>query len=50
MAPELASTPGALYLHRKRLTLKGAATDPVLAGKVWATSEKQTGMEPGTRR
>jgi hypothetical protein len=45
-APELVSAPGALYMRRKRLTLKGAATDPVLAAKVWAISAKQTGMEP----
>jgi len=44
-APELVRTPGALYMHRKRLTPKGDATDPVLAAKVWATSEEQTGLE-----
>jgi NAD(P)-dependent dehydrogenase (short-subunit alcohol dehydrogenase family) len=37
---------GALYMHRKRLALKGAATDATLAAKVWAISEEQTGIEP----
>jgi retinol dehydrogenase 14 len=45
-APELAGTPGAFYMRHKRQKLKGAATDPTLAAKVWATSEKQTGIEP----
>jgi hypothetical protein len=27
-------------------TLKGAATDPALAAKIWAISEKQTGIDP----
>jgi NAD(P)-dependent dehydrogenase (short-subunit alcohol dehydrogenase family) len=45
-APELENTPGALYMRHKRLTLKGAGTDPILAAKVWALSEKQTGIEP----
>jgi NAD(P)-dependent dehydrogenase (short-subunit alcohol dehydrogenase family) len=49
-APELGSTPGALYMHHKQLTLKGAATDPGLAAQVWAISEKQTGAEPDTSR
>jgi NAD(P)-dependent dehydrogenase (short-subunit alcohol dehydrogenase family) len=46
-APELVDTPGALYMRRKRLTLKGAAADPSLAAKVWRISEEQTGIEPG---
>jgi hypothetical protein len=33
-------------MRHKRQTLKGAATDPALAAKVWAISEKQTGLEP----
>jgi len=45
-APELERTPGAVYLRHKRLTLKGAATDHALAAKVWAISEKQTGIDP----
>jgi NAD(P)-dependent dehydrogenase (short-subunit alcohol dehydrogenase family) len=45
-APELVDTPGALYMHRKRLALKGAATDPALAARLWAISEKQTGIDP----
>jgi NAD(P)-dependent dehydrogenase (short-subunit alcohol dehydrogenase family) len=45
-APELADTPGALYMHHKKLTLKGAAVDPALAARVWAISEQQTGIEP----
>jgi NAD(P)-dependent dehydrogenase (short-subunit alcohol dehydrogenase family) len=44
-APEVADS-GALYMRHKQLTLKGAATDPALAAKVWAISEKQTGTEP----
>jgi NAD(P)-dependent dehydrogenase (short-subunit alcohol dehydrogenase family) len=44
-APELVGSPGALYMHRKRLTPKGAATDPILAAKLWAISEKQTGID-----
>jgi NAD(P)-dependent dehydrogenase (short-subunit alcohol dehydrogenase family) len=44
-APELETTPGALYLRHKRLTLKGAATDPALAAKVWAISERQTRID-----
>jgi retinol dehydrogenase 12 len=45
-APQLENTPGALYMRHKRLTLKGAATDPALAAKVWAISEKQTRIDP----
>jgi NAD(P)-dependent dehydrogenase (short-subunit alcohol dehydrogenase family) len=44
--PELAGTPGALYMRHKQLTLKGAAADPALAAKVWAISEEQTGSSP----
>ena len=40
---ELAATPGAFYMRRKRLTLKGTAADPTLAAKVWAISEQQSG-------
>lgn len=29
-----------------QLTLKGAATDPALAAKLWAVSEKQTAIDP----
>jgi NAD(P)-dependent dehydrogenase (short-subunit alcohol dehydrogenase family) len=43
-APELEATPGAVYLRHERLTLKGAATDPTLAAKLWAISEQQTGI------
>jgi hypothetical protein len=32
-------------MRHKRLKLKGAATDPTLAAKVWAISEEQTGIE-----
>ena len=45
-APELEATPGAVYLRHKRLTLKGAATDPALAAKIWAISETETGIDP----
>ena len=45
-APELQATPGAVYLRRKRLTLKGAATDPALAATLWEISEQQTGTNP----
>jgi NAD(P)-dependent dehydrogenase (short-subunit alcohol dehydrogenase family) len=45
-APELVDTPGALYMRRKRLRLKGAATDPTLAARLWAISEKQTRIDP----
>jgi NAD(P)-dependent dehydrogenase (short-subunit alcohol dehydrogenase family) len=46
IAPEVDATPGALYMRRKRLTLKGAAQDPELAAKVWRISEEQTGVDP----
>jgi NAD(P)-dependent dehydrogenase (short-subunit alcohol dehydrogenase family) len=45
-APEVENTPGAVYMRHKQLRLKGAATDPALAAKVWAISEKQTGIDP----
>jgi hypothetical protein len=35
-APQLESTPGALYMRHTRLTLKGAAADPMLAAKLWS--------------
>jgi NAD(P)-dependent dehydrogenase (short-subunit alcohol dehydrogenase family) len=44
-APEVACTSGALYMRRKRLALKGAATDPSLAASLWSISEEQTGTE-----
>jgi NAD(P)-dependent dehydrogenase (short-subunit alcohol dehydrogenase family) len=44
-APEPEGTPGALYMRRKRLALKGAAKDAALAAKVWSVSEEQTGIE-----
>jgi hypothetical protein len=46
-APELAGTHGAFYMRHKRQKLKGAATDPALAAKVWAVSEEQTRVEAG---
>ncbi|MBV8735626.1 MAG: SDR family NAD(P)-dependent oxidoreductase, partial [Solirubrobacterales bacterium] len=45
-APELASSPGGLYMRRKELKLKGAAADSALAEQVWAISESQTGIDP----
>lgn len=39
-------TPGALYMRRKQLKLKGAATDPESAAKVWSISEQQAGIDP----
>jgi NAD(P)-dependent dehydrogenase (short-subunit alcohol dehydrogenase family) len=45
-AREPVGASGSLYMRFKRLTLKGAATDPVLAGKVWAISAEQTGIRP----
>jgi NAD(P)-dependent dehydrogenase (short-subunit alcohol dehydrogenase family) len=45
-APEVEDTPGALYMRRKQLTLKGAATDPALAARIWQLSEEQTGIDP----
>jgi NAD(P)-dependent dehydrogenase (short-subunit alcohol dehydrogenase family) len=45
-APELADKPGALYMRRKQLRLKGAATDASLAAEVWSISERQAGIDP----
>lgn len=45
-APERELTPGGLYMRRKQLKLKGAATDPALAAKVWSISEQQAGIDP----
>lgn len=45
-APESEIIPGALFMRRKRLRLKGAATDPASATKVWSISEQQTGIDP----
>ena len=45
-APEPEITPGGLYMRRKQLKLKGAATDPAAAAKVWSISEQQTGLDP----
>jgi retinol dehydrogenase 12 len=45
-APGLAGNSGALYLHRKQLSLKGAAKDRSLAARVWGIGEKQTGIDP----
>jgi len=45
-APELKEAPGAIYLRHKRLTPKGAATNPGLAAKLWIISEQQTGIDP----
>jgi hypothetical protein len=42
--PEI--TPGGLYMRRKQLKLKGAATDPASAAKVWSISEQQAGIDP----
>jgi NAD(P)-dependent dehydrogenase (short-subunit alcohol dehydrogenase family) len=47
-APEVVGTPGAFYMHRKRQTLKGAATDATLAARLWAISEKQTRVDPAS--
>jgi len=45
-APEFEITPGGLYMRRKQLKLKGAASDPASAAKVWSVSEQQTGVDP----
>jgi hypothetical protein len=45
-APEPAGNSGALYMRGKQLSLKGAATDPSLAARVWSISEQQTGVDP----
>jgi NAD(P)-dependent dehydrogenase (short-subunit alcohol dehydrogenase family) len=44
--PELSEASGQLYMRRKQLKLKGAATDPALAEAVWKLSEEQTGIDP----
>jgi NAD(P)-dependent dehydrogenase (short-subunit alcohol dehydrogenase family) len=44
--PALAHSSGGLYMRRKQLTLKGAATDAKLASRVWSISEQQTGIDP----
>jgi hypothetical protein len=45
-APELRGAPGGLYMRRKELKLKGAATDRALAETIWTISEALTGVEP----
>ena len=45
-APELVDNSGALYMHEKQLSLKGAANDQSLAAQVWSISETQTGIDP----
>jgi NAD(P)-dependent dehydrogenase (short-subunit alcohol dehydrogenase family) len=45
-APELAGHPGALYMRRRQLSLKGAATDQSLAAQVWSISKQQTRIDP----
>lgn len=45
-AAELEAAPGAVYLRRRQLALKGDATKPTLSAKVWAISEKQTRIDP----
>jgi retinol dehydrogenase-14 len=45
-APELADYSGALYMRGKQLSLKGGANDQSLAARVWAISERQTGIDP----
>ncbi|MBV8220367.1 MAG: SDR family NAD(P)-dependent oxidoreductase [Solirubrobacterales bacterium] len=44
--PEDEISPGGLYMRRRQLKLKGAATDPAGAAKVWSISEQQTGIDP----
>ena len=44
-APELAGEPGALYMRRKQLPLKGAATNSMLAAELWSISEQQAGID-----
>jgi len=48
IAPELETASGALYMRRQRLTLKGSATDPALAARLWRVSEEQTGIDPAS--
>jgi NAD(P)-dependent dehydrogenase (short-subunit alcohol dehydrogenase family) len=45
---ELNGGNGGLYMRRKQLTLKGAATDESLASEVWTISEAQAGIDPAT--
>jgi NAD(P)-dependent dehydrogenase (short-subunit alcohol dehydrogenase family) len=45
-AREPAGHPGALYMRRKQLPLKGAAANPDLAAQLWGISEEQTGIDP----
>jgi NAD(P)-dependent dehydrogenase (short-subunit alcohol dehydrogenase family) len=45
-APDAEITSGGLYMRGKQLPLKGAATDPASAAKVWSISEQQTGIDP----
>jgi NAD(P)-dependent dehydrogenase (short-subunit alcohol dehydrogenase family) len=47
-APELKANPGAVYLRHKRLTLKGAATDPSLAGQALDHQRTPDGNRPQT--
>jgi NAD(P)-dependent dehydrogenase (short-subunit alcohol dehydrogenase family) len=47
--PEAIAVPGALYMRRKRLALKGAARDPELAAKLWQISAEQVGIDPAYR-
>jgi NAD(P)-dependent dehydrogenase (short-subunit alcohol dehydrogenase family) len=47
-APEVGDNPGALYMRRTRLTLKGAATDPATAARIWRISEEQAGIDPAS--
>jgi hypothetical protein len=47
--PEAIAVPGALYMRRKRLALKGAARDPELAAKLWQISAEQVGLDPAYR-
>jgi NAD(P)-dependent dehydrogenase (short-subunit alcohol dehydrogenase family) len=44
--PELSDNSGGLYMGGKRVSLKGAATDPSLAAEIWKISEQQTGVDP----
>jgi NAD(P)-dependent dehydrogenase (short-subunit alcohol dehydrogenase family) len=47
-AAEPAGNPGALYMRRKQLSLKGAAHDQSLAARIWNISEQQTGVDPAS--
>jgi hypothetical protein len=35
-------------MRRTRLTLKGAATDPATAARIWRISEEQAGIDPAS--